>query len=317
MGYGHGCWPMVVREPEGISMSDRGETEAYLAAELDSLQQAHAAGDHAAVTRRIEHVRAEAGQETAAVLERMLREREAPREAPPQPAFTPTAPPGSVRELPPPSRTKLLVVFSAVTAALLVAVTVLVTVVILRPPATTTYGTSPPQAAGSPAGPPTTPPTSTTTSSTTVPPPVVWSTAPPQQAWTPAWPQLKRLTLPGGVDNIWGADLDIPQVEENATRLDLYYYYYYGGLGKSGAILMGSGPATLPAPADCFSAAQTLAVGNPERVQDMVPGTTAWCIITKKGNLVWLHLLSGGGIENSGNQLPTLAFELMKWKKFS
>ena len=119
-------------------MSDRGETEAYLAAELDSLTQAHTAGDQAAVTQRIEHVRAKAGPETAAVLERMLKEQEARRPAPPQPAFTPTAPAGDVRELPPPSRTKLLVVFSTVAAALLVAVTVLVTVIILRPPTTTT-----------------------------------------------------------------------------------------------------------------------------------------------------------------------------------
>lgn len=185
-------------------MSDRSETEVYLAAELDSLQQAHAAGDQAAVTRRIEHVRAEAGQETAAVLERMLKEQEAPREAPPQPAFTPTAPPGGVRDLPPPSRTKLLVVFSTVAAALLVTVTVLVTVIILRPPTTTT-APPPPQAAGNPAGPTTTPPTSTTTSNTSVPPPVVSSTAsPPAQAWTPAWSQLKRFTMPGDADYIWG-----------------------------------------------------------------------------------------------------------------
>jgi hypothetical protein len=77
-------------------MSDRGETEAYLAAELDSLQQAHAAGDQAAVTRRIEHVRAEAGPETAIVLEQMLKEQEALRPPPTQPAFTLTSPPGAM-----------------------------------------------------------------------------------------------------------------------------------------------------------------------------------------------------------------------------
>jgi hypothetical protein len=43
----------------------------------------------------------------------------------------------------------------------------------------------------------------------------------------------------------------------------------------------------------------------------MVPGTTAWCIVTKKGSLVWLHLLSGGGPPGAS----TLRFELMKWRK--
>lgn len=45
----------------------------------------------------------------------------------------------------------------------------------------------------------------------------------------------------------------------------------------------------------------------------MVPGKTAWRIVTKKGNLVWLHLLSGG--ESPG--APTLTFELMRWEKTS
>lgn len=58
-------------------MTDHRETEAYLAAELDTLRQALTAGDHAAVTRCVEHVRAEAGPETAAVLERALTEQEA------------------------------------------------------------------------------------------------------------------------------------------------------------------------------------------------------------------------------------------------
>jgi hypothetical protein len=43
----------------------------------------------------------------------------------------------------------------------------------------------------------------------------------------------------------------------------------------------------------------------------MVPGKTAWCIVTKRGNLVWLHLLSGGGYKGDS----TLRFELMQWKK--
>jgi cytoskeletal protein RodZ len=149
------------------------------------------------VTRCIEHVRAEAGQETAAVLERMLKEQKAPREAPPQPEFAPTAPPGGVREPLPPSRTKLLVVlFSTVVVLLLLAVAVLVTVVIVRPPATTTAPPSS-QAASNPAGPTTTPPTSTTTSSTSVPPPAV---SPLRQAW----PQLERIVMPGDT-NDWGA----------------------------------------------------------------------------------------------------------------
>lgn len=118
-------------------MCDREETEAYLAAELDSLRQALAAGDQAAVTRRIEHVRAEAGPETAAVLERALKEG-ALSPLPAQPAFTPTAPADGVRKLPPRSQ-KLLVVFLTVAVVvLLLVVAVLVTVIILRPPTTTT-----------------------------------------------------------------------------------------------------------------------------------------------------------------------------------
>ncbi|MGH3829485.1 MAG: hypothetical protein ACRDRS_03385 [Pseudonocardiaceae bacterium] len=290
-------------------MSGRGETEAYLAAELDSLTQAHTAGDQAAVTRRIEHVRAEAGPETAAVLERMLKEQEARRLAPPQPEFTPTAPASGGRELAQPSRTKLLIVFSTVAAALLVAVTVLVTVTILRPPTTATTS-PPPQATISPTGPTTTPPT--TTSSTNVPPPVALSTAPPPaQTWTAAWPQPKRITMPGDT-NAWMTDLEIPKVEKGSGA---DAYYYDGGLYKGDGILMGTGPATLPAPGDCFTAAQTLPVGQVQPVRDMVPGTTALCIVTGQGSLVWLHLLSGGGPETSGNQWPTLTFELMKWKK--
>lgn len=297
-------------------MSDRGETEAYLAAELNSLKQVHEAGDQAAVTRRIEHVRAEAGQETAAVLEQMLKEQEALRPAPPQPAFTPTAPAGGVGELTPPSRTKLLIVFSTVTVALLIVVAVLVTVIILRPPVTTTAPPSP-QATSAPAGATTTPPTSTAASSTTVPPPVALSTVPPpQQAWTSTWPQPKQLSMPFDAS----ADLDIPLVERGwKTFFDLYYGDYpakngVGRLVNGSDTLMGTGPATLPNPEECFSAAQALAVGHP-KPGEMVPGTTAWCIVTKKGNLVWLHLLSNGGFEPSGNQQPTLTFELMQWKK--
>lgn len=117
--------------------------------------------------------------------------------------------------------------------------------------------------------------------------------------------------MPGGAEP-WAADLDTPKVEEGYGS-DLSYYG--DALHKGTSTLMGTGPATLPAPADCFSAAQTLAVGDPELVRDMVPGTTAWCIVTNQGNLMWLHLLSGGGSESSGSQWPTLTFELMKWKK--
>ena len=76
---------------------------------------------------------------------------------------------------------------------------------------------------------------------------------------------------------------------------------------------MGTGPATLPAPEDCSYAAKSLTVSTVTSTEDMVPGTTAWCIVTKNGNLVWLHLLSGGGSPGA----PTLRFELMQWKKIS
>jgi hypothetical protein len=118
--------------------------------------------------------------------------------------------------------------------------------------------------------------------------------------------------MPGDT-NDWGADLDIPRVEQRYAH---DFYYSSGALHKGGVrTLIGTGPAKFPAPADCFSAAQTLPVGDPEPVRDMVPGTTAWCVVTDPGNLVWLHLLSGGGPETSGNQRPRLTFELMKWKR--
>lgn len=130
-------------------MSDGGETEAYLAAELDTLRQALTAGDHAAVARCLEHVRAEAGPETAAVLERVLTEQQdlirhwnperATRQGdrglrlpPTQPVRTPTAPAGSVRSLPARSRELLLVFLIVAIVVLLLAVAVLVTVIILR-----------------------------------------------------------------------------------------------------------------------------------------------------------------------------------------
>jgi hypothetical protein len=123
--------------------------------------------------------------------------------------------------------------------------------------------------------------------------------------------------MPGDTPDGWVADLDIPKVEQGQLNSGSDLYYYSGGLHKGGGILRGTGPAKLLAPADCFSAAQTLPVGDAELVRNMVPGTTAWCGVTDQGNLVWLRLLSGGGSEPSGNQWPTLTFELMKWKESS
>ncbi|MGH3869867.1 MAG: hypothetical protein ACRDQ4_27960 [Pseudonocardiaceae bacterium] len=123
-------------------MSDYHETEAYLAAELDTLRHALTTGDHAAVARCLEHVRAEAGPETAAVLERALTEHEALirhwspepaarqgdqglRPPPAQPILTPTIPADTLPEF--------LVVFLAVAVVvLLLVVAVLVTVIIPR-----------------------------------------------------------------------------------------------------------------------------------------------------------------------------------------
>ncbi|MBV9142874.1 MAG: hypothetical protein JO115_18500 [Pseudonocardiales bacterium] len=267
-------------------MSDRGETEAYLAAELDSLRQALAAGDQPAVMQRIEHVRAEAGPETAAVLERALKEG-ALSPPPAQPVSPPTTPLGPVRELPPPSRTKLLIVFSTLTVALLLVVAVLVTVIILRPPTTT--ASPPPQSPSGTAGATTPPPTTTATSTTNVSPPV----PPSEQAWTAVWPETKQITIPGDSTlNGYSVDLEIPQVEEGILG-DLHYYD--GELEKETVRLMGTGTATLPAPNDCSSAARTSPAGHKFAAVDMIPGKTAWCIVTRKGRLVWLHLLSGGG----------------------
>ncbi|MGH3722284.1 MAG: hypothetical protein ACRDRI_26290 [Pseudonocardiaceae bacterium] len=284
-------------------MSDRGETEAYLAAELDSLQQAHTAGDQAAVTRSIEHVRAEAGPETAAVLEQMLKDQEAHHPPPTLPAVTSTPPPGGVRELPPRSRKLLIVFLAMVIAVLVLAVTVLVTVIILRPPATTT-APPPPQATGRPAEVTTPPPTSTATTTTSVPLPV----APSGETWTPAWPETKQITMPGEGGVEYGADFDTPMVQRSLYSADLSYYG--GGLDFS-STLVGSGPATLPAPEACSYATRNQTVG---RVR-LIPGKTAWCIVTPGGGLVWLHLLSGGG--HTYDVMPTLTFELMRWEKTS
>ncbi|MGH3867972.1 MAG: hypothetical protein ACRDQ4_17975 [Pseudonocardiaceae bacterium] len=281
-------------------MSDRGETEAYLAVELDSLQQAHAAGDQAAVTRRIEHVRAEAGPETATVLEQMLKDQEAHRRPPTLPAFTPTAPPGGVRELPPRSRKLLIVFLAMVIAVLVLAVTVLVTVIILRPPTTTT-APPPPQASGRPAEATTPPPTSTATSTTSVPLPV----APSGETWTQAWPQLKQIMMPGGFGDYYGATFDTPRVVRDMFISDLSYQ---SGSLRIHSDLVSTGPATLPAPEACAYAARNQAIGK----VNLVPGITAWCIVTGKGSLVWLHLLS-----RQDSDIGTLTFELMRWEETS
>lgn len=55
-------------------------------------------------------------------------------------------------------------------------------------------------------------------------------------------------------------------------------------------------------------AAQNQAIGNLK----LIPGKTAWCIITRRGSLVWLHLLS-----REDSSFPTLTFELMRWEKAS
>lgn len=75
--------------------------------------------------------------------------------------------------------------------------------------------------------------------------------------------------------------------------------------------MMGTSPATLPDTEECYSAAQTMAVDTITS-KDMVKGKTAWCIITQRGNLVWLRLLSSEPPDR-----PTLKFELMKWSKSS
>jgi len=75
---------------------------------------------------------------------------------------------------------------------------------------------------------------------------------------------------------------------------------------------MGAGPVTVPTPQDCYYDAQSQTVGPVEPL-DMIPGKSAWCLLTKKGNLVWLHLLSGGGY---GDAIP-LRLELMQWKKIN
>jgi hypothetical protein len=111
--------------------------------------------------------------------------------------------------------------------------------------------------------------------------------------------------MPGGFGDYYGANFDTPRVVRDMFIADLSYQ---SGSLEINSNLVSTGPATLPAPEACSYAAQNQAVGKVK----LVPGMTAWCIVTRRGSLVWLHLLSR---EDSPD--PTLAFELMRWEKTS
>lgn len=133
---------------------------------------------------------------------------------------------------------------------------------------------------------------------------------PPEQTWTQAWSQVKQITMPGS-GSFWYADLDTPEVSQSASGWDLRYWN--NGLSATTSVLMGLGPDTLPAPDNCFSAAQSSPADQPYQATQMTPGKTSLCVVTNQGNLVWLHLLSGGGVD--APSYATLTFELMEWRK--
>ena len=92
----------VVRLSIETDMTNEDETEAYLDAELDKFQAAIAQHDTDDARRVLEHVRAEAGDQAAAVIDRMLKERGLSSLLPPPPG-PPVAPTKRPVESPPES----------------------------------------------------------------------------------------------------------------------------------------------------------------------------------------------------------------------
>lgn len=159
---------------------------------------------------------------------------------------------------------------------------------------------------------------------------VVWLAQRPQHGqarWLQARPTPSLLTLAG------------PTVESELSTANLDEFTYGRGLvpgaglkydrdGVDGASgydngqgyktladqAFGSSSKTAPASEACELDARTGGRGK-TAVARLQPGINAWCVITPKGNLAWVHLISGGGTSLAPTApLPELEFEEILWR---
>jgi hypothetical protein len=105
-------------------------------------------------------------------------------------------------------------------------------------------------------------------------------------------------------------DLDGPRVTEDTDDTDLMYQACSdpGTLAHFSHSAVGVGPANEPANADeCSRAANAQALSTVAR-DDLVVGA-AFCVVTDRGNIVWLKLTQRLGKQDSAD----LAFDIVRW----
>jgi hypothetical protein len=115
----------------------------------------------------------------------------------------------------------------------------------------------------------------------------------------------KRFTIPEPNIGFTTADLDIPQGDADSGG-DISYIgvHLETDDGK-----MGKANATEPSSADaCVDMAKSRSIAQIE-TDNFVEGKTAFCVITDRGNVVWLRFI---GYSGDGSDLE---FELTLWKR--
>lgn len=295
-------------------MIDHDESWAYLTAELDNLMEAMARHDLDAVTRRLDHVRAEAGKETADILTQMLIDRGGPVARParygqPERSVSSTGGMQAILqpiELPAPKKStgRSVIVLSSVVVFLLVAVVVLVSAFVTRPGDDSAEGgeivrpLSVPPAAGVPEGPTT-----------------------PKTEYTAKYQHAPVIVSgPSSSDcGSTGIDLDVPSVTVNGkgSSDDLIYddsQKCDPEIRKQNAQNFGSGPTQQPESAgECAQYAAAVAVVSTVKIGELQAGQSAFCVITDQGNIAWLRLMDK--VDRGRDANPDLAFEVTLWQR--
>jgi hypothetical protein len=293
-------------------MIDHDESWAYLTAELDNLMEAMARNDLDAVVRRLDHVRAEAGKETADILTQMLIDRGGPVQRP-MPAAHMTGPfptmMSASMERPAlrgrRTNNKLIIGLSSAVVFLLVAVVVLMSTVFTRPNTVTAGNGSPERGAPDPA-------TVLPTTSTLAAPTTEFTATLQHAPLTVAGPSASGC-------GSTGIDLDTATVNAGTTSStdDLVYDDSRQcdlEIRKKNAQNFGTGPAQQPENAEeCSQYAAVVSVVGTVKYNDLQPGQTAFCVITSEGNVAWMRLMEK--LDRGGQSNPDLVFELTLWKR--
>lgn len=301
-------------------MTGQGDTEAYVHAVLDSLDEAIRQRDVPAVMQRLDHVRREAGELTANILTQVLIERGlALPPAPTQPVPTipaPAIPPPPLHPSAPPeppakwSRTAMAV--AALVVAVAVTVTAVVTVQLTRAAGEATVTVTAPQPSPGTTSPstPVTAPVPVTT--TAVAPTAANSTTaiPPAPAWTMLHPLTDFEMAGKSCSDSDQGTLDIDELAPDYRKATLEYTDCgdaISGLGMSyeGKYMAKAG-ATQPEPQDCESQAKRSSQRK-YPVEDMKPGQFALCVVSTKGNVAWILVSS----KASG----TLGLKIIVWSR--